>query len=83
MMAAAASASFRVAHAPRVLSRHDPSRVSARRSHRFVPSAVAETEEDKPPPGCSRYEVRIKKPLGLVLEEDKTGKIFVAEIIGA
>ena len=84
MIAIAASPSLRVAHAPRSLSR----RVS---SSRFVPGrrsllAFARAtedgaDEDKPPPGCSRYEVRIKKPLGLVLEEDKTGKIFVAEIL--
>ena len=40
-----------------------------------------EDEEDKVPPGCSRYEVKLKRPLGLVLEEDKQGNIFVVEIV--
>ena len=46
-------------------------------------SGEAEADEDTPPPGCSRYEIRVKKPLGLVLEEDKAGNIFVAEIVGS
>jgi hypothetical protein len=29
------------------------------------------------PPGCSRYSVELRKPLGLVLEEDRHGSIFV------
>jgi S1-C subfamily serine protease len=65
MIAAAASPSLRVAHALRA----------------FAGATEDGADDDKPPPGCSRYEVRIKKPLGLVLEEDKTGKIFVAEIL--
>lgn len=33
------------------------------------------------PLGCSRYTVQLKKPMGLVLEQDsKTGNIFVVEI---
>lgn len=33
------------------------------------------------PPGCSRYSISIKKPLGLVLEQNKqTGVITIAEI---
>ncbi|XP_057833848.2 uncharacterized protein LOC131044522 isoform X2 [Cryptomeria japonica] len=36
---------------------------------------------DLPPPGCSRFKVELSRPLGLVLEEDKAGKIFVAEIV--
>lgn len=33
------------------------------------------------PPGCSRYSISIKKPLGIVLEQNKdTGVITVAEI---
>lgn len=31
----------------------------------------------QPPPGCSRYTVELRKPLGLVLEEDRHGSIFV------
>lgn len=31
-----------------------------------------------PPPGCSRYTVELRKPLGIVLEQkDKSGDIFV------
>lgn len=31
------------------------------------------------PPGCKRYTVSLRKPLGLVLEQDaKTGGIYVA-----
>lgn len=77
MMAVAVSPSFRVASVPRDRSK----RVS--RSNRVVKHVTLATapDGDTAPPGCSRYEVRIKKPLGLVLEEDKTGKIFVVEII--
>lgn len=33
------------------------------------------------PPGCSRYSISIKKPLGIVLEQNKdTGVITIAEI---
>lgn len=32
------------------------------------------------PPGCSRYEVELSRPLGLILEENKNGTIVVAEI---
>jgi S1-C subfamily serine protease len=32
------------------------------------------------PPGCSRYDVELRRPLGLVLEERKTGEIIVAEV---
>ena len=84
MIAASASPSLRVAHAPRSLSRRGSSSrfVPGRRSLRTVARATEDSaDDDTPPPGCSRYEVRIKKPLGLVLEEDKTGKIFVAEIL--
>jgi hypothetical protein len=37
-------------------------------------------EGSTPPPGCSRYSISIKKPLGLVLEQNATGVITVAEI---
>ena len=43
---------------------------------------VDQEEDDvKLPPGCSRYSIKVKRPLGLVLEEDKQGNIFVAEVI--
>jgi C-terminal processing protease CtpA/Prc len=32
------------------------------------------------PPGCSRYDVELRRPLGLVLEERKGGAIVVAEV---
>ena len=32
------------------------------------------------PPGCSRYTVELRKPLGLVLEEDRHGCIFVVGV---
>ena len=32
------------------------------------------------PPGCSRYTIELKKPLGLALEEDGRGGIKVAEV---
>jgi hypothetical protein len=43
---------------------------------------VAEVD-GTPPPGCSRYSIEVRRPLGLVLEEDKSGSIYVAEIVGA
>jgi C-terminal processing protease CtpA/Prc len=44
--------------------------------------SVAEQSIDQVPTGCSRYSVSLGKPLGLVLEENKsTGTIIVAEII--
>eukprot|EP01018_Ginkgo_biloba_P039597 Gb_22216 [translate_table: standard] len=36
---------------------------------------------DLPPPGCSRIKLELSKPLGIVLEEDKVGNIFVAEVV--
>lgn len=36
---------------------------------------------DLPPAGCSRFKVELRKPLGIVLEEDKSGNIFVAELL--
>lgn len=35
----------------------------------------------QPPPGCSRYTVELRKPLGLVLEEDRHGSIFVVRLL--
>lgn len=35
---------------------------------------------DQAPPGCSRYAVMLRKPLGIVLEEDGKGGIFVASV---
>lgn len=29
------------------------------------------------PPGCRRYSVELRKPLGMVLEEDRHGAIYV------
>ncbi|MCO5548184.1 hypothetical protein L7F22_001642 [Adiantum nelumboides] len=33
------------------------------------------------PPGCTRVKVELKKPLGIILEENKVGNIFVAEVV--
>jgi hypothetical protein len=45
-------------------------------------AAAAAAAADVVPPNCSRYKVSLTKPLGLVLEEDKSsGSIVVAEII--
>ncbi|GAB4818674.1 hypothetical protein N2152v2_005720 [Parachlorella kessleri] len=38
-------------------------------------------QEDRVPLGCARYSVQLSKPLGIVLEEDKSGTIFVAEVV--
>ncbi|XP_024521843.1 uncharacterized protein LOC9661727 [Selaginella moellendorffii] len=38
------------------------------------------SSEDAPPPGCSRVKVELRKPLGMILEEDSAGNIFVAEV---
>ena len=48
---------------------------------RAATDEVDQEDDDKPPPGCSRYSIKVKRPLGLVLEEDKQGNIFVAEVI--
>lgn len=43
-------------------------------------SSSASDSDDAPPRGCSRYSVSLKKPLGLVLEQDSAGRITIAEI---
>ena len=55
--------------------------VGARRSVRRGSVVRAAADEDKPPAGCTRYSIDIKRPLGLVLEEKKEGGIFVGEIV--
>jgi hypothetical protein len=32
------------------------------------------------PPGCSRYIAKLSKPLGIVLEETKNGRLLVGEV---
>lgn len=55
--------------------------VATSASFSSVSSTSASPENgDKPPPGCSRISVEIGRPLGLVLEEDVNGNIFVAEV---
>lgn len=39
-----------------------------------------EEQEDKPPPGCARFTIELKKPLGLVLVEKKDGGLIVVSI---
>lgn len=51
-------------------------------SNQSASRSVAEQSMDQIPSGCSRYSVSLGKPLGLVLEENKsTGTIVVAEIV--
>ncbi|KAG2431687.1 hypothetical protein HYH02_013264 [Chlamydomonas schloesseri] len=41
----------------------------------------ATSSQDQIPLGCARYSVSLKKPLGVVLEQDvKSGNIFVVEV---
>ena len=35
------------------------------------------------PPGCRRYSVELRKPLGMVLEEDRHGAIYVVRVLGS
>ncbi|XP_024528234.1 protein MET1, chloroplastic-like isoform X1 [Selaginella moellendorffii] len=44
------------------------------------PQISSSSSEDAPPPGCSRVKVELRKPLGMILEEDAAGNIFVAEV---
>jgi hypothetical protein len=44
------------------------------------PQQASAASADQAPPGCSRYAVELRKPLGLVLEEDSHGSIYVAEV---
>mmetsp|Transcript_32376 Transcript_32376/g.102979 ORF Transcript_32376/g.102979 Transcript_32376/m.102979 type:complete len:158 (-) Transcript_32376:1103-1576(-) len=37
--------------------------------------------DDLPPPNCERIEVQLRKPLGLTLEENKAGDIFVVGLV--
>ena len=55
-------------------------RAKCRRSVNLRCRAEAE-EQDKPPPGCSRFTVELKKPLGIVLVEKKDGNIVVEEVV--
>ena len=47
------------------------------RQQRFRGPAARPPRRVQVPPGCARYSVKLSKPLGLVLEEDKFGNIFV------
>lgn len=69
-------------------SRLAPSRAAIRPgARRLVVVSKAEqgnnstTEEvDKVPPGCSRYIAKLAKPLGIVLEETKDGRLLVGDV---
>ncbi|CAM6040130.1 unnamed protein product [Sphagnum compactum] len=50
-------------------------------SDRGSEASSSEDGKDLPPPGCSRIKVELTKPLGIALEEDKFGNIFIAEVI--
>eukprot|EP00882_Tetradesmus_deserticola_P004421 GHRQ01004665.1.p1 GENE.GHRQ01004665.1~~GHRQ01004665.1.p1 ORF type:complete len:170 (+),score=33.66 GHRQ01004665.1:141-650(+) len=60
-----------------------PRHGAVRSSQQMQTAAASSSEPDNEviPPGCSRYSISIKKPLGLVLEQNKSsGIITVAEI---
>eukprot|EP00238_Polyblepharides_amylifera_P003724 CAMPEP_0196580572 /NCGR_PEP_ID=MMETSP1081-20130531/29401_1 /TAXON_ID=36882 /ORGANISM="Pyramimonas amylifera, Strain CCMP720" /LENGTH=192 /DNA_ID=CAMNT_0041900475 /DNA_START=60 /DNA_END=638 /DNA_ORIENTATION=+ len=44
-------------------------------------ASVESQESSEIPIGCRRYNVSLKKPLGLILEERENGEIYVAEIV--
>jgi len=49
---------------------------------RVVSHAASGSESSDPvPPGCARYAVELKKPLGMFLAQDKNGNIFVEELV--
>uniref|UniRef100_A0A7S1J6Z2 PDZ domain-containing protein n=1 Tax=Eutreptiella gymnastica TaxID=73025 RepID=A0A7S1J6Z2_9EUGL len=48
---------------------------------RAEPTSGSSADADFVLPGCMRYKVTLKKPMGLVLEEDTNGGIWVAEIV--
>lgn len=83
-----ATAAASLALAPAVAPASRRRRLHASRCRRAAFAIRASAEEDaeeavdRPPPGCSRYTVKIRKPLGLVLEEKSVGgEIYVAEIV--
>lgn len=52
------------------------------RSGRALEAQSGASDTDLPPPGCARYSVTLSKPLGLVLEENKSaGTIVVADVV--
>ncbi len=56
-------------------------RVSPRRLRRVDAHVEATDDEEPVPPGCARYAVELKKPLGMYLANDANGNIFVEEIV--
>jgi hypothetical protein len=58
-------------------------KVNVTRTQRFASGQgeAQSSDDDEIPANCSRYKVKISKPLGLVLEEDRSGAIFVAEVL--
>ncbi|ABO99723.1 predicted protein [Ostreococcus lucimarinus CCE9901] len=51
-------------------------------SRRRLTRRRAAAADDEPvPPGCARYAVELKKPLGMFLANDKNGNIFVEELV--
>ncbi len=52
-----------------------------RQRRRSPPSVAVPGAAAQVPPGCSRYSVELRKPLGLLLEEDRSGGIFVASVV--
>lgn len=37
--------------------------------------------DDLPPAGCERVRLQLRKPLGLVLEANKSGNVFIVEVL--
>lgn len=61
--------------------RHDAVRRRVLRAPRAQAAGAAAAGEEGPPPGCARYTVELRKPLGFVLEQKSEGSgIFVAAI---
>jgi len=68
--------------APVATSIVSPRRVSPGRLRRGgVVRAEASEDAEPVPPGCARYAVELKKPLGVYLANDANGNIFVEEIV--
>jgi hypothetical protein len=62
---------------------HLPASFRARRVLVTRAGANGETvrADELPPAGCERVRLQLRKPLGLVLEANKTGSVFVVEVL--
>lgn len=67
--------------APRQQQRQQKHRSAVGAAQTDVTAASSSVDQNGVPPGCSRYSISVKKPLGLVLEQNKdTGVITIVEI---